>query len=67
MKKKFCKHEFEIFKRSNVIQLHELGYVLRLFTVKCKKCGATDYEWYNVPKDELKELETEESVLLEWK
>jgi hypothetical protein len=43
-----------------------MGYPLRLFIVKCSKCGKSDQHWIDVAKKELEELDTGESVLLKW-
>ena len=64
--KRECRHIWTIHERSNVLQLDGMGYPLRLFIVKCDTCGQTDQQWIDVPKNELKELETGESVLLKW-
>ena len=44
-----------------------MGYPLRLCIVECTKCGESYQMWMDVSEDELKELKTGESVLLEWK
>lgn len=62
-----CSHRWEIIQRSNVIQHDSMGYPLRLFVVKCEKCGKYDQHWIDVDVSELRELETGESVLLKWK
>lgn len=62
-----CNHHWEVKKRSNVIQLDDMGYPLRLFIVRCSKCGKSDQHWIDVSTKELEELKTGESVLLEWK
>ena len=61
-----CSHDWRITKRSNVLQLDEMGYPLRLFICKCSKCGKSDQQWIDVAEEELKELETGQSVLLKW-
>lgn len=63
---KKCSHDFRIDQRSNVLQLDDMGYPLRLFIVKCKHCGYSDQQWIDVPVEEYKEIETGESVLLKW-
>lgn len=60
-------HDWHITERSNVIQQDSMGYPLRLCIVECKKCGKPDQIWLDVPEKCLKELETGESVLLEWR
>lgn len=59
-----CNHNWEIVKRSNVIQQDEMGYPLRLFICKCSKCGEVNHQWIDVNESELKELKTDKSVLL---
>ena len=61
-----CNHNWKIEQRSNVIQQDSMGYPLRLFIVKCSKCGKHEQHWIDVAEEELKELETGESVLLKW-
>lgn len=61
-----CKHEWELTERSNVIQCDVMGYPLRLFIRKCNKCDKSEQVWIDVAKEELKELDTGESVLLKW-
>lgn len=65
-KKRCCKHSWKISERSNILQQDEMGYPLRLVIVKCLKCGISDQIWIDVHEDALKELETGESVLLNW-
>ena len=60
-------HDFKVIERSNVIQQDDMGNPLRIFIVKCTKCGKTDHHWIDVSEEELKELDTGESVLLTWK
>ena len=62
-----CNHDWRISERSNVLQLDDMGYPLRLFICKCSKCGKSDQQWIDVAEEELKELKTGESVLLKWK
>ena len=61
-----CSHDWKVEQRSNVIQFDGQGYPLRLFVVKCSKCGKYDQQWIDVDIDEADELETGKSVLLEW-
>lgn len=61
-----CNHNWKITERSNVLQLDDMGYPLRLFIVECSKCGKSDQQWIDVSKEELKELDTGKSVLLKW-
>ena len=61
-----CKHNWKITEKSNVLQLDELGYPLRLVIVKCIKCGKSEHQWIDVAKSILNELDTGESVLLKW-
>lgn len=62
-----CNHNWQITERSNVIQQDDMGYPLRLCILKCSKCGKSEQMWVDVAEEALKELETGESVLLEWK
>ena len=43
--KKTCTHKWAIDCRSNVVQLDDMGYVLRLCIVKCEKCGKYEQRW----------------------
>lgn len=60
-----CKHEWE-YERSNALQLDCMGYPLRLFIMKCSKCGKSKQEWVDVGIEELDLLETGEAVLVKW-
>ena len=62
-----CNHRYRVTERSNALQLDNMGYPLRLFICVCEKCGDCKHEWIDVPKEELKELDTGESFLLKWK
>lgn len=62
-----CKHNWEKKYRSNALQMDCMGYPLRLFVCKCSKCGEYTQKWIDVSKEELDELETGESVLVEWR
>lgn len=64
--KRKCRHVWIAHKRSNLLQQDDMGYPLRLFIVKCDKCGKYDQMWIDVPENELKELETGDSVLVKW-
>lgn len=66
MSRSHCKHEYAVVKRSNVLQLDDMGYPLRLCICRCKKCGASVQQWIDVSKDALKGLEAGQSVLLKW-
>lgn len=61
-----CKHNWKLFKRSNVLQLDDMGYPLRLCIFHCNKCGKSDQQWVDVPKEALAELDIGKSVLLKW-
>lgn len=65
-----CNHNWEIFKRSNALQLDDMGYPLRLFIYKCAKCGKSEQRWVDVPLEELAgafdELKADKSVLVKW-
>ena len=64
---KECTHNWTITKISNVLQQDEMGYPLRLCIAKCTICGKFKQIWIDVSEQCLKELQTGESVLLEWK
>lgn len=66
-KYKKCIHTMKIIQKSNVLQQDGMGYPLRLCIVECTKCGKSEQMWMDVSEDELKELKTGESVLLEWR
>ena len=61
-----CNHDWKRTEKSNVLQLDDMGYPLRLYICKCTKCGKSDQMWIDVSEKVLKELETGESVLLKW-
>ena len=61
-----CHHDWSVTERSNILQQDDMGYPLRLFIVKCSKCGKSEHQWIDVAEECLKELETGESHLLEW-
>lgn len=61
-----CNHDWNVDQRSNVLQFDGQGYPLRLFIVKCHKCGKYDQHWIDVDISETEELRTGKSVLLEW-
>lgn len=61
-----CKHKWELEKRSNMLQQDSMGYPLRLFVLKCSKCGESKQMWIDVDDKELEELKTGESVLVKW-
>lgn len=65
-KKTMCNHDWKIIERSNVIQQDNMGYPLRLCIWQCSKCGKSDQVWLDTSEEALKELDTGESVLLEW-
>ena len=62
-----CSHNWQITERSNVLQQDDMGYPLRLCVLKCSGCGKSEQMWIDVAEEALQELETGESVLLEWK
>lgn len=64
--KRHCKHEWKLIEYSNVLQLDDMGYPLRLCIFKCSKCESVDHRWVDVPKSALNELDTGKSVLLKW-
>lgn len=61
-----CSHNWKVTERSNVLQQDDMGYPLRLCICECSKCGVSDQQWIDAAEEELKELETGESVLLKW-
>lgn len=61
-----CSHSFTTIMRSNALQVDGMGYPLRLFLCKCEKCGEIHQLWIDVPKEELKELDSGSSVLVKW-
>lgn len=65
-KKKVCNHDWKVTERTNVLQQDDMGYPLRLCLIECIKCGESKHRWIDVSEEALKELETGESVLLEW-
>lgn len=65
-KKKECNHESAIYEKSNVLQLDDMGYPLRLCIRRCSNCGKEEQVWLDVSKQALEELKTGESVLCEW-
>ncbi len=65
--KRKCQHDWEVMLRSNVLQQDEMGYPLRLCICRCTKCGAQDQRWLDICVSELGELQTGESVLLQWR
>ena len=60
-------HDWHVAYKSNILQQDEMGYPLRLCIVECSKCGASDQWWLDVAEECLKEIETGESLLLEWR
>lgn len=62
-----CKHNWKIDLSSNVLQLDDMGYPLRLCVCQCSKCGKYDLQWIDVNEEAVNELETGESVLLKWR
>lgn len=62
-----CNHMWVVEKRSNALQLDEMGYPLRLCICKCITCGESEQQWLDTSKMALDELETGESFLLDWK
>lgn len=61
-----CKHKWKCVKRSNLLQLDDMGYPLRLFIFECSKCHITKQMWVDVPVEELEELDTGKSALVKW-
>lgn len=52
------RHNFELYERSNVIQLDSMGYPLRLCILMCK-CGMSRQEWLDSER-------VENDVELKW-
>lgn len=65
--KKECKHKWEVYQKSNALQFDHMGYPLRLFIMKCSKCGKYNQQWIDVSVKEAEELKTGKSFLLEWR
>ena len=61
--KKKCNHEWHITEKSNVLQLDDMGYPLRLYICKCNKCGKSEHRWIDVSVSDCEELESGKSVL----
>lgn len=61
-----CNHDWDIEKRSNILQLDDMGYPLRLCICKCSKCKKYKQLWIDVAEDELDELKNDKSYLLKW-
>ena len=49
-----------------MLQQDSMGYPLRLFIMKCSKCGESKQMWIDVATEKLEELKTGESVLIKW-
>lgn len=62
-----CRYAWKIETGSNVLQLDDMGYPLRLFILKCSKCGKSEQAWIDVAVEALEELKTGESFLIKWK
>ena len=58
MKNLFHKHDYNISERSNVIQLDDMGYPLRLCILKCR-CGLTQQAWIDTKR-------LPDDVVLKW-
>ena len=61
-----CHHDWNIVKKSNVIQLDEMGYPLRLCICQCSKCGKSEQQWIDVNTSVLDEIVSGKSVVLKW-
>lgn len=64
--KKICDHQWKVYKKSNVLQLDEIGWPLRLCICECSKCGTYDQKWLIASLTDMDKLQTGELVLLEW-
>lgn len=61
-----CNHNWGLTERSNIIQYDVMGCPLRMFIRKCDKCDKSEQVWIDIAREELKELDTGDSVLLKW-
>lgn len=61
-----CKHDWRLTEKSNVLQVDDMGYPLRLYIEKCVKCGESKQSWIDVPTYYLDHLKTGEFVLCTW-
>lgn len=52
------RHDFKLYERSNVIQLDDMGYPLRLCILMCK-CGMSRQEWLDTSR-------VEDDIELKW-
>lgn len=62
-----CNHDWHATEISNILQQDSMGYPSRLCIIECSKCGESDQIWVDVAEERLKELETGESFLIEWR
>lgn len=62
-----CNHDWHVTHISNILQQDSMGYPARLCIIECSKCGESDQMWIDVAEERLKELETGESFLIEWR
>ena len=65
-RKRNCEHDWKIEWKSNVLQLDEIGYPLRLCICKCSKCRKSEQKWLIESTTSWGELDTKDSVLLIW-
>ena len=64
----FCKHPRSVpVAKSNVIQLDQSGFPMRLETMECQICHKRYFTWIDIKKSELDELSTGKSVLCKWR
>ena len=61
-----CKHDWRTTAISNVIQLDDMGYPLKLVNRSCVKCGQSKQEWVDVSEKVFDKIKTGENVLLKW-
>lgn len=59
-----CNHKYK-YHRTNKLRLDCMGYPLRLFIGECTRCGNTKHLWIDVSVEQLEELKTGQSVLIE--
>lgn len=66
LKKLNCPHDYIVHKKSNVLQIDDAGYPLRLCICKCEKCGRFRQMWIDEPMAVLDEVDEGKAVLLKW-
>lgn len=66
LKKMFCNHKWKVLAYSNALQSDSMGYPLRLYCMRCSKCGKIEHKWFDVPVEECEKIKTGELVLVSW-